>query len=559
MTLMTYEDSDKYSIAILLKDQASHPHIQRNDFYYPLLNLGIPGSELVFSKLSYFNKKKPSATEMREHLASLLPELVSLGVETLYVADAHYFKILIGNTKASANLGYVLPCAIKDYEHLNVILGINPQAMIMDPSLQGSLDASLHTLVNHYQGTYVEPGSGIITSALYIHPHEHEKALQTLLKLAEDYEFLSCDIETFSLRFNEAGIGTIAFATSKNTGIVIACDYQGLSYNPNTEMRSALRIFFENYKGKLVFHNAAFDVKVIIATLFMDDWLDTSGLLRGLHLFSDMIEDTKLIAYLATNSAGGNDLSLKSLAQEFAGNWAVEEIKDIKKVLLKDLMQYNLVDALSTIYVYEKYYPLMVDDNQEDLYKGLFLDSLKLIIQLELTGMPMSKSRIQEIKAILESERDKNYQILMDSSYVANATSIIQQEAMIKKNSTLKKKQHTIEAFSHINFNPNSQAHLQILLFHVMGLPILDFTPTKKPATGDDTIKKLLNHVQIPGHTEVLKALREYSGVVKILSTFIPAFEKAISKDNSDTVYLHGSFNLGGTVSGRLSSSDPVI
>ena len=48
-----------------------------------------------------------------------------------------------------------------------------------------------------------------------------------------------------------------------------------------------------------------------------------------------------------------------------------------------------------------------------------------------------------------------------------------------------------------------------------------------------------------------------YGGVTKILSTFIPAFEGAISKDSGDTVWLHGNFNLGGTVSGRLSSSEP--
>jgi DNA polymerase-1 len=54
-----------------------------------------------------------------------------------------------------------------------------------------------------------------------------------------------------------------------------------------------------------------------------------------------------------------------------------------------------------------------------------------------------------------------------------------------------------------------------------------------------------------------LEGLIGYGKATKVLSTFIPAFEAAISKDDSDIVWLHGSFNLGGTVSGRLSSSDP--
>jgi DNA polymerase-1 len=58
---------------------------------------------------------------------------------------------------------------------------------------------------------------------------------------------------------------------------------------------------------------------------------------------------------------------------------------------------------------------------------------------------------------------------------------------------------------------------------------------------------------------KVLKALIELTKVGKILDSFIPAFKnKTIDKKDGRT-YLHGSFNLGGTVSGRLSSSKPNI
>ena len=56
---------------------------------------------------------------------------------------------------------------------------------------------------------------------------------------------------------------------------------------------------------------------------------------------------------------------------------------------------------------------------------------------------------------------------------------------------------------------------------------------------------------------ELLDTLIEYAAVEKILGTFIEAFKtKSILKDDG-YYYLHGSMNLGGTVSGRLSSSDP--
>jgi DNA polymerase-1 len=125
-------------------------------------------------------------------------------------------------------------------------------------------------------------------------------------------------------------------------------------------------------------------------------------------------------------------------------------------------------------------------------------------------------------------------------------------------NAKLKVKQHPLEKFAGEVFNPNSGPQLQRLLYEQMGLPVLDYTDTKMPATGADTIEKLINHTQEPAYKEILNALIGYGKVNKILSTFIPAFERAIVK-NDGTAWLHGSFNLGGTVSGRLSSSDPNL
>jgi DNA polymerase-1 len=112
----------------------------------------------------------------------------------------------------------------------------------------------------------------------------------------------------------------------------------------------------------------------------MKDLPDTERMLDGLAVMTRDFHDTKIIAYLATNSTAGNVLGLKSLAQPFAGNWAVEDIKDIRKIPPKDLLRYNLVDGLSTHYVKDTYGPIMVQDNQLALYEGLMLSSLRTIL-----------------------------------------------------------------------------------------------------------------------------------------------------------------------------------
>lgn len=562
-----FEQADSYSVALLLKSSAfTKQEIVNN--YLDYLNKGGVSSDTVFAiTVDYDSTGKAPVKFIKEYLAILLPELDSLQTTLLYVADSNYFKVLTGQTKAEPHHGYVLPCKIKGYEHMNVVLGINYQALIYNPELKDKLHTGLKAVCDWRSGRYEAPGTGIIHSAHY--PVGHQ-AIQEALQSLHQYEALTCDIEGFSLRFNEAGIGTIAFAWDEHNGLAFACDYEEeysfveRSQNRlfhgkkavNREVRDLLLEFFTTYRGELTFHNAAYDVKAIIYALWMQNLLDNAGLLNGLEVMTRAIHDTKIIAYLATNSTAGNVLGLKPLAHEFAGNWAVEEIKDIRKVPLDKLLQYNLVDALSTWYVRKKHYPMMVRDNQEELYKGLMLDSLKLIIQIELTGMPMDPAAIQKTKQELEAKQSKWLDTIHSSNLIKTMNLLVQTKTMEAANAKLKTKQHPLEKFSGVTFNPNSGPQLQVLLYDMMGLPVLDSTETGQPATGAETIEKLINHTQEPAYKELLQALIDYGKVTKILSTFIPAFENGVLKTDG-RMYLHGSFNLGGTVSGRLSSSDP--
>ena len=561
-----YEESEHYKVAILIKGSSFNKQEIYKTYVELLLNQNIQLRDVIAFTLDYNEVGKAPAAFIKDYLKTLLSTLEDLKIQYLYVADAAYFKVLTGQAKAEPHFGYVLPCKIKGYEHMHVVLGTSYQALIYNPDLQSKIDMGINALVSHIVGNYSLLGSGIIHSAQY--PESVQDIAQALQSLHQ-YPSLTADIEGFSLRFNEAGIGTIAFAWDKHNGIAFACDYKLYAEKPsegyhgwqgvNSQVRTLLREFFESYQGTITWHYAPYDLKAIIYALWMKDLLDTEGMLKGLEVITRLLNDTKIIAYLATNSTAGNVLGLKSLAHEFAGNWAKEDIKDIRKIPLPELLQYNLVDALSTQYVLEKYYPIMVQDKQEELYHSMMLPSLKLIIQLELTGMPMSKAKIQEIKLQLEQAQNDFIRQIQTSPVILAINLLLQTSEMKKANEKLKVKQHPLEKFSGVAFNPNSGPQLQRLLYEQMCLPVLDYTDTKQPATGAETIEKLIHHTDSPAYKELLKALIAQGKISKILSTFIPAFEQAISKDGSDTVWLHGSFNLGGTVSGRLSSSDPNL
>ena len=572
MRHILFEESNSYRAALLMKATAFRKHDMEINYVEPLGKLGLKPTDLIGFTLAYNEAGKAPAGFIKEYLAKLLPALVSIGVTHLYVTDSGYFKVLAGQTKAEPHYGYAMPCKIKGFNKLTIVLGTNYQALIFNPVLQAKLDLSLHTLASSIQGTYQPLGADIIHSASY--PEGHQ-AIQEALQALHQYPSLGADIEAFSLRFEQAGIGTIAFAKDQHNGIAFPVDYKAIQcqqdiddapeeakslcgyFKPDLTGRTLLRDFLETYQGELTWHSSAYDLKVLIYTLWMKHPLDTEGLLKGLEVMTRSFQDTKIIAYLATNSTADSPLKLKQLAHEFAGNWAVE-VEDIRKVPLKELLQYNLVDALSTIYVREKYYPVMVVDQQEELYYSLMLPTQKLLLQTELTGMPMSANTITEVRTSLEEIQKTSLVLIQNSPVIKMLNLLLQTSAMESANAKLKVKQHPLEKFKDVTFNPNSGPQLQRLLYEQMGMPVIDLTETKQPATGADTLDKLINHTQEPAYKQLLQALIDYGKVTKILSTFIPAFEGGIVKADG-TKYLHGCFNIGGAVSGRLSSSDPNL
>lgn len=580
MRYFIFDDSETYPIAILVKTSGFNKEAIRRYYVEPLLQKGIALGDIVAMTLKYNENNKAPKAFIDSYLEELLPALDSIGTQYLYCTDAAYFKVLTKQNRPNTRLGYVDPCVIKGFEHMKVIYGVSHTTIPYNPNNVTYLELANSTVADKYLGKYQEIGVDIIHHAAY--PKTLEDIARALDSLHE-HPVLAADIETFSLDFSQAGVGSITFCWSENHGISFLCDYSPLSepdqnnnhglFVPNEEVRALIKQFFIDYKGEIIWHRANYDLKVLIYTLWMDDLLDYEGLLEGLFtVFPDgRTHDTLIVGYLATNTTVSNPLSLKHLAQNFAGDWAQDEddIKDIRKIPSKDLLLYNLIDGLATFYVMNTYYPKLVEDEQEEIYHSLMLPSQKVIIQTELTGMPLCADRVQEVKKTLldiqTTAENELKGLHPDGSvnpavreYIEQVELHIQTKAMEAINSKLKTKQHPLSKFSDLKFNPGSSQQLAYLLHNVMDLPVIERTPKKSPSTKADTIEKLINHTDNPHIRSFLSALIKYNEVSKILSTFIAAFERGLVKNDGRT-YLHGNFNIGGTKSGRLSSSDPNL
>lgn len=541
------------------------PTIRKDDIQKEYIDaFGIPHDDVLVLDLHYSQtKKKTPAAEMKEYITSeLVPTLTDMGVKYIAVSDAEYFKILTKVSKVEVNLGYVLDCVFGPWK---VVYIPTYRAIFYDPEkVRAKIKQGMDALIAHASNSYEAPGNDIIHFADY--PRTNEEIQTWLNRLLEMDCDLAIDIEAFDLKHHKAGIGTITFCWNKHEGIAFAVDYEeipGATEAPfgrqvvNEPVRIMLRDFFERYLKRALYHNISYDVYVLIYQLYMTDLLDTEGLLQGVDILLRNWEDTKLITYLATNSCSGNKLSLKDQAQEFSGNYAQSEIHDITRIPLPDLLRYNLIDGLSTWYVYEKYYQTMLDDQQEEIYLNLFKPSTIDIIQMQLTGLPLNMQRVKEVKAILEQDEQDALKTIHGSKVVQQFTHRMNENWVTKKNATLKKKRVTLADAREV-FNPNSSLQLQELLYEMLGLPVLGLTDSKQPSTDRDAIMSLVNHTHDPDIKAFLEAMLTYSAVYKILTSFIPAMENA-AMGSDGWHYLFGNFNLGGTLSGRLSSSDPNL
>lgn len=561
----------EYAVGILIKNSALSASQMESAYLNYLEKRGLDKSQFLGISLDYTpSNKAPMKAVVEPCIQRVLKLARHLKIKTLYVCDAIYFKKLAGQRKAEPCIGYSYSCAIEGYEGIKIMYGINYNAVLHNPDNQDKIDQSLLALKKYLGGILVKLGSNIV---------RHEEYPQGLLEIKYFFDklhthpLLHMDIETYSLIVNQAYIATIGASWNKHEGGAFCVDLTEVCVDPaeanpdhhipkvNKAVRKLLRSFLETYEGKIVWHNSNFDMKILVWELFMESDIDYAGMNHGIEVVCRTCEDSKIVAYLALNAcnAESSRYGLKVLAQPFAGDYAESDIKNIKKIPVRKLLRYNLVDCLSTAWVYETYYPRMVEDAQETIYKEQFKPSIKMVLRTELVGMPISLKRVKEVETILRKEWALLKFELLSNPYVLRFHEQMREALAQDYNNTHVRARRSPADFLTYQINYNSGDQIGDLLHESIGLPVIETTPTGKPSTSGDTLSKLRNHTKDAGVKDVIDKLRGLVDISKILNTFIKAFAKYSIRKSDGCHYLYGNFNLGGTVSGRLSSSRPNL
>ena len=547
---ISYGEGPK-SLAILVPTKDFDEEAIRTHYVQPLVARGIKKEEIIAFNLGHNDSgKTPITTIVKPWIENLEKALLSLNVQHVLIAEPNYFKTICKERKADPHYGYQKQTI---WPGIDGYITSNYKALMFNPAAQKKIDLSL-TAVS--KGILGRPGLFSKKALEHVVFPETLSDIARILRQLKERPAVSVDIESYSLRVDRAKIATIAFGLDTKSAVAFPV-------GEDQHRKELLKNFFMTYTGGLVFHNCTFDTKVIIWELFMKHPQDYVGMLQGLEYMHRNLHDTKTIAYLALNSCSDVSLGLKELAFEHTGNYAQDDIQDITKIPMPELLEYNATDTIATWYVYDKYRS-RVKDEQEFVYQEVFRPTLRTLTQMELCGTPINMGAVLNAEQKMQDIERTHFDAIMADPIIKDFEWMLRDLEAEKATAKLKKTVKTRQDFLQFRFNPNSDIQLAVLLHQYWDLPVLEKTDGGSPSTKNTVLRALIERVQNSkkwsgkGIETILEHICELHEVSKILNTFIPAF-KANSIPKNGWHYLHGGFNLGGTKSGRLSSSEPNL
>lgn len=267
----------------------------------------------------------------------------------------------------------------------------------------------------------------------------------------------------------------------------------------------------ESEKIKKVGQNLKYDYEVLFKhniilnniyfdTLLASFVLDSGNHKHNLDFLAKKYFDHKCISF--------EDLAGKGVKQ-----------KTFNQILVKDAYIYASEDA----YITYKLFEVLQDRLEKDVIaKKLFFEQemplLNIIAKMELDG------------------------VLVD------ADELNKQSVKITK--LLSDLQEQIWSITQCEFNIDSPKQLIEILYDKMGLPVLSKTPKGKPSTSESAL------TQLAGTYEIAQLLLKYRHYAKLKNTYL---DKLPGLLDENTGRIHASFHQTGTVTGRLSSSDPNL
>jgi len=339
-----------------------------------------------------------------------------------------------------------------------------------------------------------------------------EKSLEQLAAALQQASVISFDTETTHMDPMQANLVGIALAVREGEGWYVPIGHAGLTQLPLERVAAAIRPAMENERIAKVGHNAKYDMTV----------LARHGIaVRGLAF------DTMIAEFLI--EPGSRSLGLKNLAWSRLGveMMPIEALIGTGKkqvtmaqVPIERAAAYAAADAEIPLRLRAKQEPELRAKNLWKLFAEIEMPLVPVLMDMEMAG------------------------VLIDVPYLREMS-----ETLARRLTEIERGVYQLVGYE---FNINSTQQLADALFGKLGLkaPGGRKTATGKDSTAVDVLESL--HGQHP----VIELVLEQRQLAKLKGAYIDALPALV---NPTTGRVHTSFNQAGTVTGRLSSSEPNL
>ncbi len=339
-----------------------------------------------------------------------------------------------------------------------------------------------------------------------------KEQLDELVKELKNSSSFAFDTETDSLNTYEANLVGLSFCTKEGRAYYIPLQHRYLGVPQQLELEIVLDslkpIFVDSQKSKVA-HNFKFDEKVLSK--------------YGVKIVNQ-VNDTMIMAYVL-KSSGKHDMD--SLSKEHLG---IEPIAyttlagtgrnqlTLDQIDIEKVAKYAAEDADITFRLYNHFLKMLKDDEVlYSLYSKVEMPVTIILNNMEKIGVKIDAAKLIEQSANLED--------------------------------SIKELEIKCYDLASQEFNLSSPVQLREILFDKMGLP-----PVKKTAKGQaSTSEEVL--VQLAEEYEIADLIMKYRHLSKLKNTYTDKLPKMLDVNGR----VHTSYNQTGTVTGRLSSSDPNL
>ena len=392
---------------------------------------------------------------------------------------------------------------------------LNPIAVKLNPSQKGSFDKSINDIILTVSGEKTQETNFEVIAIE--DEKEAKKVLSVILAEASlgRYNKMSLDTETSSFYAREGYVLGISLAVEEDVGFYID------SAAMTDENISILQEII--YLLTIVFFNKKFDSKMLKYHYGLKFNKTEDAMLEHYTLDENPPHGLKPLCLRHTN-LGDYDKGLEEYKAAYCKQHRV-----LKKNFTYDLFpfeilsQYAAFDAGGTLQLHNKFKPL-IDANPKlkYVYNELLMKGSDFLEQIEENGIPINMET-------LHTEEEK----------INNELEILHKELY----SYDEVKQ--VETKKGVLFNVNSTAHVCMLFFEVLGLPVIKLTETGNPSADSEVLEELASSHPVANVINNIKKLK------KIKSTYLDKMVAGVDADGR----FRTSFNLHTTTSGRLSSS----